>query len=206
MVVGDGFVWLHFPKTAGHTVELALRAATRGRRDIVFDRRGEHDDRWHDSLQERRLRDQGFDPSGKVVIAGIRRLPWWILSRVHYEASRAPYRWARREMIQRGEFFEQNGTVGKADLHACQFANGAVHRWVRTEHLRDDFLTCFGDILGPAALKACRRLDRRVNETQVRYVERLDFHFTPDELRGLYDANPVWAEIEREVYGDLLES
>jgi hypothetical protein len=204
MVVGDEFVWMHFPKTAGHTVELALRAATRGRRDIVFDQRGVHDDRWHDSLHERRLRDRSFDPTGKLVIAGFRRLPWWILSRVHYEASRPPYRWARREMIQEGEYFEQSGAVGKADVHATMFADCSVHRWLRTEHLREDFVACFGDILGPAALKAVRKLDRKINETRLRYVERLDFYFTPDELRRLYEANPTWAAVEREVYGGLL--
>lgn len=204
MVVGNGFVWLHFPKTAGHTVEQALRVAARGRRDIVFDRRGVDDDRWHDSLHERRLRDRSFDPDGKVVIAGFRRLPWWILSRVHYEASRPPHQWARREMIQAGEFFERSGAVGKADAHASLFATGEVHRWVRTEHLREDFVACFSDILGPATLKASRKLDRKVNETPLRYVERLDFHFTPAELRGLYAANPIWAGVEREVYGGLL--
>jgi hypothetical protein len=195
---------MHFPKTAGHTVELALRAATRGRRDIVFDRRGVHDDRWHDCLEERQLRDRSFDPSGKVVIAGLRRLPWWILSRVHYEASRPPHRWATREMIQRGEFFEQSGEVGKADNHALMFARGKVNRWLRAEHLREDFVACFGDILGPAALKASRKLDRRVNETRLRYVERLDFYFTRDELQRLYEANPIWAAVEREAYGNLL--
>jgi hypothetical protein len=204
MVVGDEFVWMHFPKTAGHTVELALRAAARGRRDIVFDQRGVHDDCWHDSLHQRRLRDRSFDPSGKVVIAGFRRLPWWMLSRVHYEASRPPHRWAPREMFQEGRFFEQNGVVGKADNHAAMFADCDVQRWLRTEHLREDFVACFGDILGPAALKACRKLDRKVNETRLRYVERLDFHFTPTELRRLYDANPTWAALEREVYGGLL--
>jgi hypothetical protein len=204
VVVGDEFIWMHFPKTAGHTVELALRAAARGRRDIVFDQRGRHDDRWHDSLHERRLRDRSFDPSGKVVIAGFRRLPWWILSRVHYEASRPPYRWAPREMIQEGRFFEQSGEVGHADVHANMFAECNVHRWLRAEHLREDFVACFADILGPAAQKACRKLDRRVNETRLRYVERLDFYFTPSELGRLYDANPTWAALERKVYGGLL--
>lgn len=140
MVVGNEFVWMRFPKTAGHTVELALRAATRG----------------------------------------------------------------RREMIQDGEFFEQSGAVSKADVHATLFADGSVHRRLRTEHLLEDFVACFGDILGPAAVKACRKLDRKVNETRLRHVERLDFHFTRDELRRLYEANPIWAAVEREVYGGLL--
>ena len=107
-------------------------------------------------------------------------------------------------MIQDGLFFEQSGEVGKADNHAAMFADCPVHRWLRTEHLREDFVACFGDILGPAAAKACRKLDRKVNQTRLRYVERLDFYFTSAEQRRLYEANPVWAQVERELYGGLL--
>jgi hypothetical protein len=33
------------------------------------------------------------------------------------------------------------------------------------------------------------------------YIRDPEFWFTPDELSSLYRANPVWAEMERQVYG-----
>jgi hypothetical protein len=43
-----------------------------------------------------------------------------------------------------------------------------------------------------------------VNPTTLDYVKSLGFYFTAEELSGLYAANPKWAAMEREVYGELL--
>ncbi len=122
MIVGKTFVWLHFPKTGGHTVAAAIQAAGRGRRDLVFDDEREVGEGWHDTLAHRMRRDAGFDPTGKTVISGVRRLPWWLLSWVHYEASRPPFHCASREMLCRGEFYENNGRLNHADAHMTQFS------------------------------------------------------------------------------------
>lgn len=66
---------MHFPKTGGHTLAAAIRDAARGREDVMFDRIGDDDHRWHNSVGERVAVDHNFDPSGKVVISGARRLP-----------------------------------------------------------------------------------------------------------------------------------
>jgi hypothetical protein len=204
MIVGPNFVWVHFPKCAGHAVEAALRVGARGRRDIVFDARRPHHPGWHDSVAERVQRDETFSPSNKLIIAGFRRLPHWMLSRVHFEVARPPHRAATREMICRGEFFQQNGVPAKADDHAQHYTSPKVHRWIRSEHLAEDFAHCFSDILGDRTTKAVRRLRKVVNPTELNYVKAVDFHFTARDLDTLYEANPVWARLEREVYGDLL--
>ena len=77
MIVGPSFVWVHFPKTAGHTVDLALRAAAKRARGFSFDRRGDYHPGWHDIISERAERDPSFDPAGKVVISGFRRRDGW---------------------------------------------------------------------------------------------------------------------------------
>ena len=89
MIEGHNFIWLHIPKCAGHTVEMALRAGLLGRSDVRFDRRFPEFEGWHDGLAARRCRDKGFDPTDKRIIAGFRRLPHWILSRAHFEVARA---------------------------------------------------------------------------------------------------------------------
>jgi hypothetical protein len=203
MIVGRSFVWLHFPKTGGHSVAAAIRAAAAGREDIVFDRQG-RDAGWHDTPGERARRDRSFDPAGRTVISGIRRLPWWLLSRVHFEAARPPHHCVSRAMLCCGEFYEHDGTVNRADDHALRFG-APVDRWVRLEHLADDFVAQFEGLLGPRVRGAAGRLRKVVNPTRLDYVKSLGFYFTPQELDGLYRANPAWAAMERRVYGDLLQ-
>lgn len=203
MVVGQSFVWLHFPKTAGHAVERALRIASRGRRDIVFDRRRIDDPMWHDSPAQRRARDPSFSADGKVVVSGIRRLPHWVLSRVYYEAARPPYRVPTREMLREGRFFEQDGKVNSPDAY-MRSLGGEVARWVRTEHLKTDFCRQFADILGEKVHVAAGVLGKKVNATAFPYIKALAFHFTPEELEHLYAANPLWRAKELDAYGNLL--
>jgi hypothetical protein len=202
VIVGQGFVWLHFPKTGGHTVAAAIRAAVVDREELSFDPPDDH--RWHDSISERRRSDPAFDPSGKVVISGFRRLPWWLLSRVHYEAARPPHHCATRDMLCRGEFYEHNGEIARADSLVARMDEDPADRWVRLEHLADDFVTCFEGLLGPRVRTAARKLKKVVNPTGLDYLKSLDFYFTAEELAGLYAANPIWAERERQVYGDIL--
>jgi hypothetical protein len=205
MIVGANFVWLHFPKCAGHAVEQALRLGLRGRRDVSFDKRWPHHPGWHDSVADRARRQAEFRSDGKVVICGFRRLPHWMLSRVYYEASRPPYHSPTREMICRGEFLHQNGEVGAADQHALHYGGSGVDRWIRTEHLVEDFQRHFSDILGSGLTNAAARKVRRIaNGARMDYIRSLAFHFTSDDLDSLYAANPIWAGIERDLYGDVL--
>jgi hypothetical protein len=202
MIVGKQFVWLHFPKSGGHAVDQALKAALKGN-EAAFDPPDYVG--WHDSIEDRRRRDSSNQLAGKTLISGFRRLPYWMLSRIHYEAARPPYLAASRDMLRRGEFFHQNGQIGRADEYIVHYDAARISRWVRTEHLAQDFLEHFGAILGPGvAGAAIRKVRRIVNGAQLNYIRDLGFYFTPDELSGLYEANPLWAELERRLYGGLL--
>lgn len=204
MIVSDTFIWVHFPKCAGHTVDQAIRSVTHGRSDIRFDQRTEMAS-WHHSPEDRRKSDPSLTFADRRIISGFRRLPYWILSRVHYDASRSPYLTATRDMLLRGEFFERNGLVQRADAYAEHYSRSGVQRWIRTEHLAEDFERHFGDVLGSQLARAAvRKLRKVVNGSRLNYGRDLAYHFTPAELDGLYAANPVWAAIEREIYGDLL--
>lgn len=203
MVFGKNFVWLHFPKCAGHTVEQALRSLG-GKAGMAFDSRSLPVG-WHDTIEDRRQRNAIDDFSGKQVVCGFRRLPHWILSRVHYDASRPPHLCATRAMIRRGEFFEAQGEIKRADDYVRHFGRSKVDRWIRTEHLAEDFERHFSELLGtPLAGAAVRRLRRIVNGTSLNYVRSLGFYFTADELSELYESNPLWAAVEQELYGDVL--
>lgn len=194
MIASKRFIWLHVPKTGGHTVHAALKAsgADIGEGDIP-----------HEGLAQREARDPDFVVGDRVVVAGIRRLPHWILSRVHYEASRAPYRLINREMLLRGEFYERGGEINRADDYAGVFDDPRITRWIRLEHLQDDFVRHFGDLLDGRVRLAARKLRRLTNPTYVSYIKDPRFFFTPGEVEDLYAANPVWAALERRAYGGL---
>ncbi|MCI2395569.1 hypothetical protein [Aliiroseovarius sediminis] len=197
MIIGPDFIWLHVPKCAGTAVERALRGTFRGRKDIHFDRvTGKHPAIWHHNIPQRLKHDADFDPSGKRILAGIRRLPKWLLSRVHYEVARSPDQVPTREMLAKGAFFTRTGSVLQADSVLRRFNTPPVDRWIRDDHLEQDLCE---------ALRINEIKVPRVNETSLKYIKDISFWFTPAELKSLYEANPEWAEIEKRLYGSLLE-
>ena len=107
-------------------------------------------------------------------------------------------------MLCKGQFYERDGGINHADAQVGRLSTHAVHGWVRLENLAEDFVDQFEGLLGPRVRSAAHKLKKVVNPTTLDYVKSLDFYFTPAELQGLYEANPVWAEMERKVYGDIL--
>lgn len=199
MIVGPDFIWLHFPKCAGTALQSALRQVYRGRTDVVFDPIDQRNVIWHHSIQQRKRHDSTFDPGDRKILCGFRRLPYWLLSRVHFEAQRPPHRIVTRAMLVRGQFYEQRGVLNKADSYVKKYNNPKVDAWIRTEHLVDD-------------LSRVLEIDRqRLNGTmkqenagEMDYIRDLAFWFTPEDLVGLYAANPEWATVEEVLYGELV--
>src|SRR5436309_2473561 len=131
MVIGERFAWGHLPKTGGDATlalfrlfpELIARADDRGT------------NRKHDAFAEHEE-----EIRGKVLVLNIRRLPSWMLSLAHHEARHGLYPdYQPLRMPSRDEIAERTC----ADEMLRQFtARGAtrIDRWLRTEHLRQDFL------------------------------------------------------------------
>lgn len=204
MIIGPDFIWLHVPKCGGTAAERCLRQALGSNPEVHFDTIGPSEEViWHQNIQARANYDPDFDPSGKRIIACIRRLPGWLLSRVHFEYIRPPIhpgpardmQVPTRDMLVRGEFFEYSGYHHKADNMIRQYDNPSVDHWIRIEHLHEDLSAFFGFDVGEVP---------RINETRVDYIKNLDFWFTPDEIAQLYEHNPIWAAIERKAYGNTL--
>lgn len=202
MIIGPDFVWLHFPKCAGVAVESALRTLLAGRLDVCFDPIDPKNVIWHHTVARREKYDDSFRLGRRRVICGFRRLPEWVLSRAHYEAARPPhYRTVSREMLVRGAVYEQDGDINQADTYVRRYADPRVDEWVRTENLVEDLSAAFA--LEPEAV---RNAMQRLNVNSIPYVRSLSFWFTENELRELYAANPVWAQLETELYGSLMVS
>src|SRR5512138_3887860 len=103
MIISPDFVWLHFPKCAGSAVEGALRILLAGRAGLSFDPIDPSNVIWHHNVAERENYDRSFSLGERRVLCGFRRLPTWLLSRVHFEASRGPHhRTVTRKMLLQG--------------------------------------------------------------------------------------------------------
>ena len=204
MVISDDFIWLHFPKTAGTSTEKVLRKLFGKVKTVHFDKIDHHHIIWHHTIAKRRAHDPDFSPSGKKLICGFRRLPHWLLSRIYFEYSRNPQRIVTRDMLLRGQFFEAKGDLNNADVYARRYSPDVTH-WIRTEHLVDDFYAVFGPLSGVKQPRIEKYFAKGKNRTKVNYIKDIQFYFSAAELAQLYACNPLWARIEQEIYGNLLE-
>jgi hypothetical protein len=196
MIVGKDFVWLHFPKCAGTSMEKALHVLMPG---ATFDPIDPNNVIWHDSITRRKERDPRFEVGNRRIISAFRRLPHWVLSRVHFEAFRPPHHTVTRDMFVRGEVFERNGDRRTADDYFQQFNTPPVTHWIRVEKVEDDMATAFD-----LPVERIRASLKHANAAKNPIIKSLAFWFRPEELRGLYAANPHWAAKEAELYGGHL--
>lgn len=196
MIVGPDFIWLHFPKCGGTSVEVALREVFAHDRRVAFDPIDLTNVIWHHSIREREKHDPSFNPAGKRVISCFRRLPTWLLSRVHFEAWRSPKLVPSRQEFLSGKFYEANGFLNSADRVLARYTSPQIDQWIRVENLNEDFAKAFG---------VANFIVKKINEAKVSFIKKESFWFTPDDLRRIYESNPKWAEMEFRVYGNLME-
>jgi hypothetical protein len=191
------WIWLHFPKCGGSTIEYMLAESFKNRSDLHLDKIDSTNMIWHDTINERRNRDPSFEVQERKILCAIRRLPSWILSRIHYEAAREPHKVATRKMLEAGKFFENNGYLNHADATMRDYSDQGIDFWIRTENLVEDMSALFGPDLIV--------YDGKLNTNTFQYIEDLSFWFTSKQLKDLYSQNPIWAATEEKVYGSLIE-
>jgi hypothetical protein len=202
MVISDRFLWLHFPKCSGTETERLLKLAF-GKDGVTrFDLIDPAHVIWHHSINQRRAYDKSFTTDGRDIICNIRRLPNWLLSRVHYEYVRSPNRRVTRKMLLNGEFYEASGKISNADVYAGLYSNPKVTHWVKTENLVDDLKNVLSKYTDMSGVDLTTEV-RRTNVAPIDYIRDVGFYFTENDLKSLYATNPQWAALEREIYGDI---
>jgi hypothetical protein len=193
VVIGERFAWAHLPKTAGKATaklfglfpELVLFSDPEETNDI------------HTSF-----RDRPELLAGKVLAMNFRRLPMCVLSRAQHVS-----RWGIHPDYKPipMEPPEKLAESPFPDTRIEIFTDGGrirIDRWLRTESLTDDFLAFISEFTEVT--------DERMGH--VREVGPVNTHdydkdvmswFTPDLIERMYEANPAWADLEREIYGDV---
>jgi hypothetical protein len=89
-------------------------------------------------------------------------------------------------------------------LHFTRFGRIHIDHWLRLEHLREDFLDFVAGLV--TVTPEQRRSVLELPPADVASYDRdLRRWFTAGQLHALYEANPRWAALERELYGDLID-
>jgi hypothetical protein len=74
-----------------------------------------------------------------------------------------------------------------------------IDKWLRLEFLREDFLSFISQFTDVSEEKKAQIFDHpRVHESH--FDQEIGHWFSDDQVRRLYDNNPRWHEIERELY------
>lgn len=206
MIVSEDWIWLHMPKCGGTTVEAVLHSQYDTAPGMMFDETGPGRlYSVHDSIANRQAQCPEFDPAGRPVYAVIRRLPHWILSRVHFQLERSATGSPQvtRAQLCVGKYRQLPRRGGPARLRSADQTVAKyvdeVTEWMTLEALSADMLRVFG-----IDMSAMKKEKTTKNVSPVGYVRDLNFWFRPKEIERLYEANPVWAALEERVYGNLL--
>jgi hypothetical protein len=193
MVIGREFAWAHLPKAAG-TATLAMFE--------LFPALIVCADPADSAGQHATFADRAARVEGKLLALNFRRLPAWVLSRAHQVALRGLEPDYRPAPMQSPHVLARSSLP---DHRLALFTGGdtaRVDRWLRVEQLADDFLALVGELHD--VTESDRRLVHAVPQTNsIGYDHDIAHWFSPAQVRTMYEHNPVWAELEARLYGDV---
>jgi SAM-dependent methyltransferase len=193
MVIGERFAWGHLEKTGGDaTVELFLAVP-----ELIRFADPPSSEEKHTLFPSRKAQVRE-----KVLALNIRRLPAWMLSKALHEARYGAYP-DYEPLPMRSP--QQMAESTDADRRLSDFTGDqemGIDRWLRTEFLVDDFLAFISDFIEVSEPKRreIRELASVRRGTPLLYDHRVDQWFTREQIRTMYDRNPVWAAVERRLY------
>lgn len=200
MIIGENFIWMHFPKCAGTFTENLLKKIFNEDSRIDFDPLNPENVIWHHNVAQReKLLNKSI--TGKDLICNFRRLPHWIISRITFESRRSDFH-VSREMLAEGRFYEMNGSVSNADRYINIYTERYVKHWIRVEHLKEDFIAAFSNYLDVKSIEASSDFTEKINVTEG--ILPLSHWFNEKEIQQLYASNPRWAILEKELFGNLM--
>lgn len=192
MVIGEKFAWGHLGKTGGDAAlhlfrlfpELLARAddAETNAKHALF------------SAHEQAI-------VGKLLALNLRRLPAWILSYSHHKAKRGLHPAYRPLPMMTAD--EMARCTAADETLAWFTGNGRfrIDRWLRTEYLRWDFLSFISEFTEVSTERRLKVLQTgAINAAH--YEHEVRRWFDAEQIESMYRHNPVWAEIEREIYRD----
>jgi hypothetical protein len=195
MVIGKRFAWGHVGKTGGDATLAMFQ---------VFPRLIVRADSATDPDKHATFLKREREVRGKQLVLNLRRLPSWLLSRAQHESRYGLYpKYEPLPMASADEIAERE--VGDYFIRKWT-ADGRfrIDHWLRMERLQPDFLEFVGRFtdVTPEQRRLVEGLGLR---NSMEYDHDVRNWFTPDQIRRMYERNPLWAEVETSVYGNLWE-
>ena len=191
MVIGTTFAWAHLPKTGGDLTSLVFALFP----EIVTHIDPTTAQNKHDPFVLR----PGVR-GGRTLALNIRRLPSWTVS---FHQHMAHY--GRIPDFVPGPMATAEEMVASGygdDLLQLYVQNG-LDRWFRQESLVDDLLEFIGE-LTTVDDERRQRVAALGRVNLLEYDHDIATWFDPEQIRTLYELNPLWAAAEEELYGSLL--
>jgi hypothetical protein len=191
MVIGERFAYGHIPKTGGDAVHAWLAQVDGLQVDPTAEAKK------HEFFWQRGIRKD-------LYVLSIRRLPFWALSYLHeltiHPASAKAYGLPPGDTVRPEYAFSL-----RPDEYLAKHQAGGrpVGVWLRMEHLFDDVVDFIDKHVRPVTPELRRRLEAVPTKGKRNYDHDIYKFFTPAQITALYRKFPVWAGIERRVYGHL---
>jgi hypothetical protein len=195
MVIGERFAWCHMQKTGGDATLQLFQLFP----DLVVHADPRNVQAKHASFAEREHQVQG-----KLLLCNIRRLPAWMLSWHQHHSQFRSLGTDGKPVPMRSP--QQLAELPRGDRRLAHFTDSgrfAIDRWLRMEHLAEDFT---GFVSGLTELTEGDRynISNYPSVNVLEYDHELEHWFTAEQVRLMYSNNPVWAELEQRLYGDLV--
>lgn len=194
MVIGETFAWAHLPKTGGDATLLLFRLVPEL---IVFaDDAGTNAKHDPFSVREKEI-------EGKRRIANLRRLPSWMLSHAMHESRYWRYPDGSPFPLPTPDEIAHRTLADKKLSILTTTGRFNVDRWLRMEFLREDFLELVSELIDVTEERKQQILAAPLANVTA-YDHDVSNWFSPEQIERMYKNNPVWASIEKELYGSEL--
>jgi hypothetical protein len=192
MVIGETFAWAHLQKTGGSAT---LEMFTLFPELVVFA------DPREDPAKHTPFGEREDLVAGKTRVCNVRRLPAYLLSWAVWQAR--PGNEIGRTTMESPHEISEYPRADRRLAHITGDGSFGVERWLRMEHLADDFLAFVSDLVDVGDERSSQvRATRPVNTLD--YDHEIGHWFSDAQIKRMYEMNPVWREIEEKNYGYLL--
>jgi hypothetical protein len=192
MVIGERFVWAHLPKTAGMATARLFKLFP----ELILFIDPEDTNDMHTPFSQRQE-----EVRGKLLAMNFRRLPVWVLSRAQHVSRWGIYPdYTPIPMDPPEELASSSFPDSRIKIYTDD-GRIRIDRWLRAESISEDFLDFISEFTDVSE-------ERRQQVRDLGPVNTHDYNkdvsdwFTPELIERMYAANPIWAALEREIYGD----
>lgn len=194
MVIGERYAWCHLQKTGGDATLQLFQLFP----EIVV-----HADPRNTQAKHTTFADREAEVRGRLLACNLRRLPAWMLSWDQHHSMHRSIRANGRPVLMSSP--QQMAEIPRGDRlleHVTAGGRFAIDRWLRMEHLADDF-TAFVSELTEVTDDDRHNIAAYPQVNTLDYDHVLEHWFTPAQVELMYASNPAWAALEERLYGDL---